>query len=133
MPGRTDRHVERTVARMLEQIGPRVARRPFARFDERPVGDEAAQDKGLARAFQQRIESRPPIPYAPGHPREAVDNGAALFSHRRACRSEEHTSELPSLMRTSYAASCLTHTKTTQPSTARPPQMHTSEPCRPQK
>src|SRR3546814_5235198 len=56
MPGRTDRHLERAVARMIEQIGPRVARRPFARFDE---------------------------------------------------RSEEHTSELQSLMRISYAVFCL--------------------------
>src|SRR3546814_1901337 len=32
---------------------------------------------------------------------------------RKSCRSEEHTSELQSLMRTSYAAFCLTKTKQT--------------------
>src|SRR3546814_8307710 len=37
MARRTDRHFERTVARMIEPIAPRVARRAFARFDQRPV------------------------------------------------------------------------------------------------
>src|SRR3546814_4999598 len=32
---------------------------------------------------------------------------AACARHRRACRSEEHTSELQSLMRISYAVFCL--------------------------
>src|SRR3546814_6818844 len=41
------------------------------------------------------------------------DNGkTAQLSLRDAVRSEEHTSELQSLMRTSYAVFCLTH-KTT--------------------
>src|SRR3546814_3313128 len=37
-----------------------------------------------------------------------------IAGHRRA-RSEEHTSELQSLMRTSYAVFCLTKKKTKQP------------------
>src|SRR3546814_2709218 len=50
--------------------------------------------------------------------------GAATFmaeyapdDKRGLCRSEEHTSELQSLMRISYAVFCLQKTKTTQPLT----------------
>src|SRR3546814_4874645 len=38
--------------------------------------------------------------------------GACLDALRRLARSEEHTSELQSLMRTSYAVFCLTKTNT---------------------
>src|SRR3546814_4089388 len=34
-------------------------------------------------------------------------NDHAVYAHRRRARSEEHTSELQSLMRISYAAFCL--------------------------
>src|SRR3546814_2893105 len=47
--------------------------------------------------------------------RSATHSFRARASRRRSCRSEEHTSELQSLMRISYAVFCLkkkNHTKT---------------------
>src|SRR3546814_1663481 len=46
--------------------------------------------------------------------RNAKARGAAVYAE--SCRSEEHTSELPSLMRISYAVFCLKKKKTYQPS-----------------
>src|SRR3546814_5452134 len=48
-------------------------------------------------------------------PASAVSPPAASGSHRR---SEEHTSELQSLMRTSYAVFCLKKKKQKQPNTS---------------
>src|SRR3546814_10264105 len=55
-------------------------------------------------------------------PRVAVPPGGAgsisrNFSNNERCRSEEHTSELQSLMRISYAVFCLKTTKTTKHTT----------------
>src|SRR3546814_6407623 len=47
-------------------------------------------------------------PHHADHPR---------YPHRRAARSEEHTSELQSLMRISYAVFCLKTNNTPQPTT----------------
>src|SRR3546814_9191140 len=47
----------------------------------------------------------PPIP--PKRPQRGRGSGYGLLDVTEACRSEEHTSELQSLMRTSYAALCL--------------------------
>src|SRR3546814_1702281 len=44
------------------------------------------------------------------HPERS--EGSASLPGKAATRSEEHTSELPSLMRISYAASCLKKTQT---------------------
>src|SRR3546814_3896758 len=40
-------------------------------------------------------------------PARMIDRDAAFIPARRRCRSEEHTSELQSLMRISYAVFCL--------------------------
>src|SRR3546814_7225068 len=45
---------------------------------------------------------------------DITDDIAAAFSTRREHRSEEHTSELQSLMRISYAVFCLKKKKQTQ-------------------
>src|SRR3546814_2466308 len=57
----------------------------------------------------------------PGTLKPSLSQGATAVPrssiHRRAVRSEEHTSELQSLMRTSYAVFCLkkkTHRKSTE-------------------
>lgn len=87
MPRRADRHGERPVARVVQQMLSRRAPRNFPGRDQRPAGDEAAQDKGLARALQQRVEPRPLVPIALRYPRKPVINGAVAFSHGRACGS----------------------------------------------
>src|SRR3546814_10102358 len=51
-----------------------------------------------------------PVPWLPSQRRERPQAGAGRQDHRpdeRLERSEEHTSELPSLMRISYAVFCL--------------------------
>src|SRR3546814_5535553 len=68
---------------------------------ERPVGI-AQHRKGCRAALQmQRI---------------AVVVAVEIQQHRQAFRSEEHTSELQSLMRNSYAVFCLKKKKSTPPS-----------------
>src|SRR3546814_2863062 len=54
--------------------------------------------------------------------------GSPLTAPRRwphRCRSEEHTSELQSLMRTSYAAFCLQQQQNPHQNPRRPPPQHT--------
>src|SRR3546814_3462806 len=57
-----------------------------------------------------------------------VDAGQAEDVHRQAVavRSEEHTSELQSLMRISYAVFCLKKKKKQQPTTTITPYTHTT-------
>src|SRR3546814_6834074 len=52
----------------------------------------------------------------PGYSVDSVTNGvhAATWTHPAFARSEEHTSELQSLMRISYAVFCLKKTKNTK-------------------
>src|SRR3546814_5948854 len=67
---------------------------------------DAARDAGMRTVLVDRREDYP-------QPR----TGEATHGHRRAERSEEHTSELQSLMRTSSAVFCLNKQKTpTNPS-----------------
>src|SRR3546814_4773985 len=83
-----------------------VVDRPAARTQgERAVGFAAriprspvAAHLGVLRGFRHR---RRPLAAAGQHP------GTPLAAGRAAYRSEEHTSELQSLMRISYAVFCL--------------------------
>src|SRR3546814_8174637 len=71
-----------------------------------PPDEVARQARSLATALVAAY----PVPLAPSQPPD-VDRGAALYQQMcTAChgvRSEEHTSELQSLMRISYAVFCL--------------------------
>src|SRR3546814_10241472 len=49
---------------------------------------------------------------------ENIVPAAAIEADGILARSEEHTSELPSLMRTSYAVLCLKKKKSTRPNTS---------------
>src|SRR3546814_3728013 len=86
---------------------------------------EAALVKDLGTELEQRIpeliaQTLGRYPESPATP-ELLRTLAYV---EQVSRSEEHTSELQSLMRTSYAVFCLTKNTTTQPSTAR--SLHTS-------
>src|SRR3546814_3585173 len=67
--------------------------------------DEHGEQPGEAVKPQRQIEvqGREPGYFEPGNPAGA-DDGIQAGDH---CRSEEHTSELQSLMRISYAVFCL--------------------------
>src|SRR3546814_7114162 len=79
--------------------------RPAVDRDQHVSGDEAGTDRGAALDHRQD----------PGSAIEAVELGGrgpvrcAIFGEmvKKQPRSEEHTSELQSLMRTSYAVFCL--------------------------
>src|SRR3546814_10733747 len=60
---------------------------------------------GIGAAFEQEAR-KPPVAGGAGH----AQRGQAVVverGHRRGRRSEEHTSELQSIMRISYAVFCL--------------------------
>src|SRR3546814_9276080 len=62
----------------------------------------------ISRHYTVRYRMQSTVEPAPFGPRPEVDRGA----RSAAARSEEHTSELQPLMRTSYAVFCLTITNT---------------------
>src|SRR3546814_1652574 len=74
---------------------------PDATFDRRRPQEilhaDDRRDRGLFRGEAERC----------GEPADARGTGRRLQDLRRGTRSEEHTSELQSLMRTSYAVFCL--------------------------
>src|SRR3546814_2835273 len=120
---RTDTHVPYTT--LFRAQGPGEAPDPpAARREDRPRHREALReaDAGTGRPdggrpFQQqppraarRPALRPQPPSADVRGQDAA-HGRAL---RRRPRSEEHTSELQSLMRNSYAVFCLKKKKRTQ-------------------
>src|SRR3546814_6252129 len=73
---------------------------------------ETGQPDDAQRGDQQQRHDRPD--QQPGHGAVAAEVAFAQFGQGRGLllvRSEEHTSELPSLMRNSYAVFCLTKTK----------------------
>src|SRR3546814_4227550 len=72
--------------------------------DARSAHDDAAD----MMVGQGRVQLAAHLDLVVGHRRAAESEGA-----RRPARSEEHTSELQSLMRTSYAVFCLTNKMTT--------------------
>src|SRR3546814_10412990 len=66
-------------------------------------GVEGVRDRGLlATALAKPLQL-----HSYGHPPPDLPALAAAYAHGIAHRSEEHTSELQSLMRNSYAAFCL--------------------------
>src|SRR3546814_8760622 len=69
----------------------------------------------LCAAKFSGAQMRPQMPFGIGHvaAQFARDIGQSLFRHT-PYRSEEHTSELQSLMRISYAVFCLKKKKNTQ-------------------
>src|SRR3546814_9685663 len=93
-----DRHFEQP--RELE--GERQRRVVFPRFD---------RIHRLPRDVEPVGEFRlAPVPHRAQHFQLVVHRRLASMSVRRVIRSEEHTSELQSLMRTSYAVFCLKKT-----------------------
>src|SRR3546814_1053843 len=83
---------------------------------QRGVGDDLRRSAaGVGRAQARR----PPAADADGRPRPARRRARGSETLRlcrtRAGRSEEHTSELQSLMRSSYAVFCLKNKNTRHP------------------
>src|SRR3546814_1806118 len=85
---------------------------------ERP--GQAQGPSGLLAAVRDDDQLRAVAAARPEHPRRADGEREARRDHRRRPRSEEHTSELQSLMRISYAVFCLKKKKNT----------NTNVPCR---
>src|SRR3546814_2716789 len=79
----------------------RISRRPLAELVDR-TGQSAHLAVLHGRDVLYVIEER-----APGRPPLVTDVGVRLPAHLTASRSEEHKSELQSLIRISYAACCL--------------------------
>src|SRR3546814_3671850 len=94
----------RQTCRTHTHRGASARMRPRAGVERRPglVPPRRALDLDLARARDQERERQ----------------SCATHTDRGASRSEEHTSELQSLMRISYAVFCLKKKKTTNTSTA---------------
>src|SRR3546814_2947377 len=78
----------------IGEIDGRVARRPFLRVHRHPDARDRQHDSACGQ-------------------RSAEPRGAMRSSRNPAIRSEEHTSELQSLMRISYAVFCLKKKKKT--------------------
>src|SRR3546814_2326066 len=81
-----------------------------------PVQSEAAVGLGHGQPEQAHLAHRPDdsrwniadaVGLGLGWDQGAVDQPARGIQQQRQCRSEEHTSELQSLMRNSYAVFCL--------------------------
>src|SRR3546814_6477485 len=72
------------------------------------IGDGAKREAGQEgkSADDQHDADQQPRPQRPGG-REAARRFGRMFFRRQPARSEEHTSELQSLMRISYAVFCL--------------------------
>src|SRR3546814_4510083 len=92
--------------------GVRLDRARFAGADTLLLGSESA---GVPRHVHDRAALRVRIPMRAGFRslNVAVAGAMALGEALRQTRSEEHTSELQSLMRTSYAVFCLKKKNTT--------------------
>src|SRR3546814_5595110 len=101
------RHVARGLVDALSQIVPA--------FHRRPLGAHEAEHHALTlRHEAQRREVAGTLVVVLQE--EAVDRHLVEqdLGHRLVARSEEHTSELQSLMRISYAVFCLKKKKTTK-------------------
>src|SRR3546814_2661061 len=85
-----------------------TTRRAGARGLRRAPPDAARGASGTARADSRAAgRALPPAPGARANAADAGAGAACAASHRLRLRSEEHTSELQSLMRISYAVFCL--------------------------
>src|SRR3546814_3825175 len=87
------------------------ARTFFQAADMAPVGEDIV-DLGLLDAERQAAEARIKLAEANGVTDPTVRAGVRHFGQGNEVRSEEHTSELQSLMRISYAVFCLKKKKT---------------------
>src|SRR3546814_5057882 len=84
----------------------RVACAGGDRLDQRARGGVGDVDKGDARALtRERLDQPGADPRAAAADEDAFIGEARIV--RRPGRSEEHTSEIPSLMRISYDVFCL--------------------------
>src|SRR3546814_3393964 len=90
---RSDNRVDQRVI----ELGQRHQRSRQRRADP-DIVDQITQQQHVDRIEQRRDRERARAPADAGHQRQLVSP---------ALRSEEHTSELQSLMRTSYAGFCL--------------------------
>src|SRR3546814_6211401 len=97
----------------------------MALLDAQPYEDALAAAEAAVRVAQAEVDKL----HGGLRPQEVAQTREAL-NRARAARSEEHTSELQSLMRTSYAVFCLqkkNHTPTHKPTRhhiTQPPHPH---------
>src|SRR3546814_8385491 len=84
---------------------------PYTTLFRSPRSDRIRPRRLLARRADERARGRCGNEAAAADPRRHGPRGPRRLAAAR--RSEEHTSALQSLMRTSYAVFCLTKTKTT--------------------
>src|SRR3546814_3573217 len=75
-----------------------------SRFDRDAAG---LQPHAQCAAIRGALDPRPGLPPACHHVRLRVAEAVAMARRDQRVRSEEHTSELQSLMRISYAVFCL--------------------------
>src|SRR3546814_2392374 len=66
------------------------------------------------RSLKEVVVARGPLPIPDAIAATRQVLAALRFAHRKGVRSEEHTSELQSLMRISYAVFCLKKKKSNQ-------------------
>src|SRR3546814_4292186 len=86
-----------------------LVRRPHPRMAPDQRGDAAADGDVGDRARRERgADRRGDVDRRSGHGRRRDRRGRGARGLPRRARSEEHTSELQSLMRISYAVFCLT-------------------------
>src|SRR3546814_5478281 len=86
------------------------------RLAERAQRGALADVNAVNRALLRRVTNAD-ISVARCRGRAVGRHGAGCQAVRQIGRSEEHTSELPSLMRTSYAVFCLKHKNPLQDAT----------------
>src|SRR3546814_7843572 len=113
-------------ARAAEPLGedqPQPARRRHPARSLRRAGEDAGPGRRLPlrptpvlRAYAPRHDGDQPPGYT-AEPRRASRGRPGGTRSPKQVRSEEHTSELQSLMRNSYAVFCLKKKKNTQKST----------------
>src|SRR3546814_8163531 len=87
---------------------PRAGKAKGLRHDvESQFPGRGAPRRGLAAVRRPRRRHRRQLRILPAQDREDGSAAVGHVPHARAARSEEHTSELQSLMRISYAVFCL--------------------------
>src|SRR3546814_3782932 len=90
------------------------------RFSEYQPAHDRCPDKGGIFEWNQHLRLRPGISPGQKHERTESEQRGSADGQEKICgrndgkRSEEHTSELQSLMRSSYAVFCLKTQKQTQ-------------------
>src|SRR3546814_8895544 len=80
---------------------------PYTTLFRSARGDAEGQGLRPGRAGRGQVSRRQQVRRGERNPGEAGGQGAELYQDLRPERSEEHTSELQSLMRISYAVFCL--------------------------